>query len=187
MPCPAPVVATRHVLAGAGKEIFEVLVDAGAPRENVVRFARSRGCEVQEHARDEYFSLTIATNEAPLLPSHAATVTVGPRIMLITSDCLGDGSRDLGRLLMKNFIITLLDMAGLPDQIFFLNAAVQLTTEGSEVIPALVELGNRGVEIFSCGLCLDYYHKEKQLKVGTTTNMFTVAESLLVAGSVIRI
>jgi len=48
-------------------------------------------------------------------------------------------------------------------------------------------LAARGVEIFSCGLCLDYFNRTDQLKVGTVTNMFATVESLMQTDSVIRI
>jgi selenium metabolism protein YedF len=108
-------------------------------------------------------------------------------VILVASDRLGDGADELGRLLMKNFIITLLDLERLPDRMLFLNSGVLLTSEGSEVLEALEALGNRGVEVLSCGVCLDFYHKKEKLKAGTVTNMFTIAESLMQAGSVIRL
>jgi selenium metabolism protein YedF len=103
----------------------------------------------------------------------------GARVLIIGSDRLGDGPEELGRLLMRNFIITLLDLKNLPDRIFFLNTGVQLAVEGSEVLEALERLGNRGVEILSCGICLDYFGKKDKLKAGVVTNMFTTAESLM--------
>jgi selenium metabolism protein YedF len=88
---------------------------------------------------------------------------------------------------MRNFIITLLDVAETPDRMLFLNTGVLLTTEGSEVLEALEWLGNRGVEILSCGVCLDFFHRKDKLRAGAVTNMFTIAESLLKAGSVVRV
>jgi selenium metabolism protein YedF len=189
MACPVPVVTTKRALEVAAGEGIVVLVDDGAPRENVTRFALNRGYRVAEEQMDGGFSLTITgaavggkvPAEAPL-PSR-----FGKRVMLITSDRLGDGPEELGRLLMKNFIITLLDLEELPDRMLFLNSGVLLTTEGSELLPALEQLGNRGVEVMSCGVCLDYFHKKELLRAGVVTNMFTTAESLMQAASVIRL
>lgn len=107
--------------------------------------------------------------------------------MLITSDRLGNGADELGRLLMKNFIITLLDLERLPDRMLFVNSGALLTTEGSEVLEALDALGNKGVEILTCGVCLDFYHRKDKLMAGSVTNMLTIAESLMEAGTVIRL
>jgi selenium metabolism protein YedF len=108
-------------------------------------------------------------------------------VLLVSSDRLGDGPEELGRLLMKNFLITLLDVPEPPDRIFFVNAGVLLATAGSEVVEALEKLGNHGVEVFSCGVCLDFFGRREQLAAGAVTNMFTIAESLLAARSVVRL
>ena len=106
---------------------------------------------------------------------------------MITSDRLGDGPEELGRLLMKNFIHTLLETGRLPTRMLFLNSGVFLTCEGSEVLEALGKLHGMGVEIFSCGLCLDFFKIKEKLRVGTTTNMLATAEYLLSADSVIKL
>jgi selenium metabolism protein YedF len=89
--------------------------------------------------------------------------------------------------LLKNFVNTLVEVAETPDRMLFVNTGVFLTTEGSEVLEALEMLGNRGVEIASCGVCLDFFNRRDKLRSGTVTNMFAIAESLLKAGSVIRL
>ncbi len=187
MACPTPVVTTKRALEEAGGEVVQVLVDAGAPRENVTRFARNRGYMVAETELAGGFALTITPPDTLLSAPQPATSGTGQRVMMITSDRIGADANELGRLLMKNFIITLLDLADLPDRMLFLNSGVLLTSEGSDVLEALEQLGNRGVEIMSCGICLDYYHTKDKLAAGSVTNMFTTAESLLQASSVINI
>lgn len=54
-----------------------------------------------------------------------------------------------------------------------------LTVSGSQVLEDLLELENMGVEIFSCGTCLDYFQLKDRLAVGKVTNMFDTVESLL--------
>ncbi|HBA88316.1 MAG TPA: sulfurtransferase-like selenium metabolism protein YedF [Geobacter sp.] len=188
MVCPAPVVSTKRALEKAGHVPLQVLVDDGAPRENVTRFAITRGYSVLESAVDGGFALTISQGESvPEKASLPEVAKTGPKVMLITSDRLGDGPEELGRLLMKNFIITLLDLEEVPDRMIFLNTGVLLATDGSEVLEALDKLGCRGVEVLSCGVCLDFFHKKELLRAGTVTNMFTAAESLLGAASVIKL
>jgi selenium metabolism protein YedF len=185
MACPQPVVAVKRALAERAGEPLNVLLDAGAPRENVTRFAVNRGFTVEETPINGAFSLVITG--APQETAAAVMGNAGKTVMLIASDRLGDGPEELGRLLMKNFLITLLDMAAVPDLMLFVNTGVLLTTEGSEVLEALEKLGNCGVEVFSCGVCLDFFHRKDKLAAGAVTNMFTIAEYLLQARSVIRI
>lgn len=186
MACPLPVVSVKRALEEAAGEPVRVLLDAGPPRENVTRFAVNRGYDVVEEPVDGGYALTIGSGGETLPVETAKEAKSGPTVMLIGSDRMGDGADELGRLLMKNFIITLLDLDTLPDRIFFVNAGVLLTSEGSEVLDALERLGNRGVEVFSCGVCLDFYHCKEKLKAGAVTNMFTIAESLLTAGLVVK-
>jgi len=187
MNCPAPVITTKRALEEAGGETIRIILDPGAPRENVTRFAAGRGFTVQEAPFEDGYALTIGGGEPMPVDRATETAPAGKTVILVTSDRLGEGADELGRLLMKNFIITLLDLERLPDRMLFLNSGVLLTTQGSEVLEALEALGNRGVEILSCGICLDFYHKKDRLKAGAATNMFTTAESLMEAGSVIRL
>ena len=185
MACPVPVVTAKRALEESGGEAIRVLVDPGAPRENVTRFAATRGCLVDEAEVEGGFALTIseAGTVAGVTPEKH---TEGKRVLLVASDRLGEGPEELGRLLMKNFIITFLDLAEVPDRILFVNTGVFLTTEGSELLEALEKLGNKGVEVLSCGLCLDFFKIKEKLAAGAVTNMFTIAESLMSAGSVVR-
>ena len=186
--CPAPVIATKKALEESGTGI-RVLVDDGAPRENVVRFVRNRGYQVNETAEADGWSLQ-ATGSTTAKETHQGAVTAsasGDRVLLVTSNRLGDGSEELGYLLMKNFIFTLLETPQQPDRILFLNSGVLLATEGAETVEALKRLEERGIELLACGVCLDYFKKKDQLAVGQVTNMFSTAEHLLAAASVIRL
>ena len=187
MACPVPVVTVKKALEESGGEGVQVFVDPGAPRENVTRFALNRGYRVAEAEIDGGYALTITGGDASPAVVAERRTEGGKRVLLVTSDRLGDGPEELGRLLMKNFIITLLELPDEPDVIYFLNSGVFLTTEGSELLDVLNRLGDRGVEIFSCGLCLDFFQKKDKLEAGAVTNMLTIAESLIQAGSVIRL
>lgn len=182
--CPAPVINVKKALQEhAG---IRVLLDDGAPRENVVRFARNRGCQVAEERDGSGWALSITAAADSQRPVPEA-VSQGGRVLMITSDRLGDGPEELGRLLMKNFIHTLLETGELPERMLFLNTGVFLTCEDSDVIEALGKLHGMGVEIFSCGLCLDFFQIKDKLRAGATTNMLAIAEHLLSADSVIKL
>jgi selenium metabolism protein YedF len=185
MACPMPVVMVKRALEESPGEALKVLLDDGPPRENVTRFAVNRGFSVDETPLDEGYAILISGDAGETLALKKGKS--GETVMLIASDRLGDGPEELGRLLMKNFINTLVEVPEAPDRMLFVNSGVFLTTEGAEVLEALEKLGNRGVEITSCGVCLDFFNRKDKLRAGTVTNMFTIAESLLKAGSVIRL
>ena len=44
----------------------------------------------------------------------------------------------------------------------------------------------QGVEIRTCGTCLDFYKLKETLAVGSITNMYAIAETLAAAGKVIK-
>ena len=81
---------------------------------------------------------------------------------------------------------TLLDLKPIPSRLIFINSGVRLTTEGSEVLESLKALSEKGVEILSCGTCLDFYHLKEKLKVRVVSNMFDIAQSLMEADRLIR-
>jgi selenium metabolism protein YedF len=182
--CPAPVINVKKALQEHAE--IRVLLDDGAPRENVTRFSLNRGCLVSEERDGSGWVLTISAAAGTVHPAPEA-VSQGSRVVMITSDRLGDGPEELGRLLMRNFVHTLLETAELPARMLFLNSGVFLTCEGSDVLEALGKLHGMGVEIFSCGLCLDFFTIKDKLRVGATTNMLATAEYLLSAGSVIKL
>lgn len=185
MACPAPVITVKKALEEERE--LRVLLDDGAPRENVGRFARNRGCQVSEQRDDAGgWVLAITAGTSPTIAA-APGAPQGNQVIMITSNRLGDGPEELGALLMKNFIHTLLETSELPSRMIFLNTGVFLTTEGSEVLEALDKLIGMGVEVLSCGLCLDFFGRKEKLRAGGTTNMLTTAESLLAATKAIRL
>jgi selenium metabolism protein YedF len=185
MDCPMPVITVKRALQEAAGDIVTVLLDDGPPRENVARFAANRGFKVEETTAENGYALIISGR--PTDTPSTQTQIKGERVLLIGSDRLGEGPEELGRILMKNFIITLLDVSPIPDKLLFVNTGIFLTTEGSEVIEAMEKLGNLGVEILSCGVCLDFFNQREKLRAGSITNMFTIAECMLRADAVVRL
>lgn len=186
MVCPAPVIATKKGLEQEPSGIC-ILVDDGAPRENVKRFASNRGYKVTEKPDTDGWSLLITVAADMVSPPVRARSTGGEQVLFITSDKLGNGPDQLGLLLMKNFLFTLLETDRQPDKVLLLNSGVLLAVQDADTVEALQGLERVGTEIFSCGVCLDYFNKKDQLAVGKVTNMLSTAESLFAADTVIRL
>lgn len=183
MACPAPVISVKKALQTASE--LKVLLDDGAPRENVTRFAKNRGYKVDDEQKENGWCVTITAGTVTSSPADYAGQ--GGQVLLITSDRLGEGPEELGRLLMKNFIHTLLETGSLPQRIFFMNSGVLLPCAGSDVYEALSKLAGMGVEILSCGLCLDFFGLKEKERIGAVTNMLTTAESLLSSARVVKL
>lgn len=186
--CPLPVIKTREALAEVTEGTITVLVDNPESRENVRRFALSQGCEVVVLEREGVFCLEITRPPGEEgKKARVETRRTGGDVVCITTDRFGRGSEELGRMLMSAFLNTLWDYRPRPAKLFFINAGVMLTTEGSEVLEALELLEKEGVEIFSCGTCLGYYGIKDKLKVGKVSNMYEIVDALLTGGRVINI
>ena len=105
--------------------------------------------------------------------------------MVVKSNVLGQGDDVLGSVLMKSFLYTLTQMEGELETLIFLNGGVLLTTAGSEVLEHIKNLAKNGVEVMSCGTCLDFYGLTDKLEVGSIGNMYTIAEEMFHARKLI--
>ena len=68
----------------------------------------------------------------------------------------------------------------------FYNGGATITCEGSDSLEDLKNLESQGVEIVTCGTCLDYYGMKDKLAVGTVTNMYDIVESMNHAGKIVK-
>ncbi len=94
------------------------------------------------------------------------------KIIYLNSNTMGFGSEELGKVLIRNFLLTIAEDQNLKvEAIFLVNAAVKLACEGSHVLDALGEFENKNAKIYSCGTCLDYFDLKEKLKSGTAGNM----------------
>jgi selenium metabolism protein YedF len=109
----------------------------------------------------------------------------GNFLVYINTDRMGMGAEQLGRLLVTSFLETLAASSVMPSRMIFVNSGVFLTTEGSEVLEILERMEKAGVEILSCGTCLDYYRRTDSLRVGKVGNMAGTVEALMSAGKVV--
>ena len=107
-------------------------------------------------------------------------------VIVISSRTMGSGDDALGAILMKGFLYAITQQETLPETILFYNGGAFLTTEGSASIEDLRSLEAQGVEILTCGTCLNHYGLADQLLVGDVTNMYVIAEKMTKAGKVIR-
>ena len=87
---------------------------------------------------------------------------------------------------MKMFIYTLSQMDELPKTILFYNGGVRLTCEGSPALEDLKLMADAGVEIISCGTCLNFYGLTDKLAVGSASNMYVIVQKQLEASLILR-
>mgnify|MGYP003248336708 CR=1 FL=1 len=93
---------------------------------------------------------------------------------------------ELGKVLIKGFIFAVTQLDKLPKTMLFYNGGATLTTEGSDSLEDLKSLEAQGVEIMTCGTCLDYYGLKDKLAVGSVTNMYSIVETQAKATKIIK-
>ena len=186
--CPGPVIRTKETLEAGETGEFIVVVDHEAARDNVSRFAQSRGCTVSVAPSGSCYHLTISppagqTRETCFLPEAAPAPQ--STAVVFASDRMGDGDPELGAILMRAFCQTIVQVEA-PQKLLFYNRGVLLTLNDFPVLSELKGLEEMGVGLLVCGTCLDYFKVRDRLAVGQVSNMYSILESQMQAGRIIK-
>lgn len=164
--------------------VITTIVDNEIAKDNLSKLAKSMGLEykVEEDVEGNY-EVTISKGKASeLISTQKVTEKVQQAndgaVIVIPSDLMGSGDPELGRILMNSFIYTVSETKPYPKAILFYNSGVKLTIKSSAVLEDLLLLEKVGVEIISCGTCLDFYELKDELGVGEISNMYTIYEKM---------
>ena len=183
--CPQPVLLTKKALEE--ENTVTVLVDNEPAVENIKRLGTNMGYTLQTEKQEDGTFLIHLSREAgesvaaPLDVSCAA----GPLVIVISSDRMGRGDDELGYVLIRSFIHTMLSLEPLPQTLIFYNTGVKLTVKDSEVIDDLRELEKAGVTILICGTCANYFGISNNLGVGAISNMYDITSTMAGAGRLV--
>jgi selenium metabolism protein YedF len=201
-PCPIPVVKAKELLAGQDVEGVVVVVDNFVAVQNLEKMAKGTGCGFSYAGEGALFRVTIVKGadsgrfsggqpgEAQDNPSETPEIAGGAKkgpVVLITADSMGRGAEELGRMLIKGFVFSLTQLNPLPEAVIFLNGGARLTTKGANTVPDLKTLEEKGVGIYTCGTCANYYKLTEALAVGSIVDMMNIVTRLGKASSVITI
>ena len=192
--CPIPVVKTKNAIkemGGAGT--VEVLVDNEIAVQNLTKMADQKGYQITSKKLEEHkYQALITVGEgaeevAEDEPTYCAPDARAKKtVVVIDTNLMGRGNDELGKVLMKGFIYALTQQDVLPSKIVFYNGGATLTCEGSDSLEDLQSLEAQGVEIVTCGTCLNYYEMSDKLKVGTVTNMYDICETMVTADLIVK-
>ena len=211
--CPIPVVKTKKAIEKLEKpDTVETLVDNEIAVENLKKMASQMGFAVSDSKINSGYSVKITVDDIDKINDNKMSVTnakatseakansiktgaddmvscniknSGEKIVVIKSEFMGDGDNELGKVLIKGFIYALSQQDNPPETMLFYNGGAKLTCDGSECLEDLKELKNRGVKIFTCGTCLNYYELSDKLAVGEVTNMYDIAEKMAAASLIV--
>lgn len=194
--CPIPVIKTKKALdALTGADTVEVLVDNEIAVQNLTKMAGNRGCDVKSEklGEKEYRVVIEIKGEAESVAEAVEEETVcvpdarkKNMVVVISSDCMGSGDDTLGRALMKGFIYALTQQDELPAAILFYNGGAKLTCEDAPTLEDLKSMEAQGVEILTCGTCLNHYGLAEKLQVGSVTNMYMIVEKMTQASLIVK-
>ena len=106
-------------------------------------------------------------------------------VVYINSNRMGEGEDELGKVLMRAFLKNVLEVEPKPEKIMFVNSGVFLNTIEEEYFGIIEDLEKSGIEILSCGTCLDYYNLKDKLKYGSVTNMNATVSAFMNTDKVI--
>ena len=207
--CPIPVIKTKNAIKQMnGEGVVEVMVDNEIAVQNLTKMAKQKqyACLSEKLSGEEYRVVITVTKGAQedggqtdalaavtfLAPSETpdadACIPDGrkkKKIVVIRSGKMGEGNDELGAVLMKGFIYALTELEELPETILLYNGGAPLSCEDSDSLEDLKTLEAQGVEIMTCGTCLNYYGLTDKLAVGTVTNMYAIAEKMSEADTII--
>ena len=191
--CPIPVVEAKKALSAMTEAgTLEVLVDNEIAVQNLLRLASGSGLQAKsEKIAHGQFTVTMEVSGKPAgAPQEMPVVCIpdqrGNTVVAIGSAGMGIGSDELGKTLMKGFLYALSQQEQLPGTILFYNGGAAIPTEGSASLEDLKNMEAQGVQILTCGTCLDYYGLKEKLAVGGVTNMYSIVETLSNAAKVIK-
>lgn len=194
--CPMPVILTKRALKEHAGEAILVSVDNEIATQNLAKMAEQ--LKLSSHIdkiNDQLYEVTLTASagesvaangagiESKATPSEAkgtaaqvAEHTENGYVVVLNSDSIGRGSEELGRTLMKSFVFALSEQESLPEKILCYNAGALLTATGSPVLDDLKAMAAEGVEILTCGICVEFYGLKEKFAVGEITNMYRIVE-----------
>ena len=190
--CPIPVVkATRALREMTEPGVLEVHVDNEIAVQNLSRMASGHHLKAESRQEAEkHFVVTVTVDHLPETVEDAPVACTpaagGSLVVAVDTDSMGRGNDELGKVLIKGFLYAVSQLPQLPQTILFYNGGAKLTTEGSDSLEDLRNMEAQGVEILTCGTCLNYYGLTDKLAVGGVSNMYTIVEKLAGAGKVIK-
>ncbi len=191
--CPEPLIITKRAIKGADKdELFEVILDNDIATCNLEALLQEMGITFRREDNGNTSTLLFGLNG--VLPNstessneelcNIPTPKTGGYVTVIVSEGMGS-TDELGTILMRGFINSLIEQDVLPQTIILYNSGVKVAIKGSDTANSLNELSDAGVDIILCGVCVDYFELREQIAVGRISNMLEITSTTRKASHII--
>ncbi len=187
--CPLPVIETKKALKEMSTGQLEVVVDNFIALQNLEKMAKQMGLTHSlETVHDSRHIIRITMGDTSNEGTSEPQVQTGSlkKVVVLASDKMGTGDEELGRVLMKGFVYALTELEDLPAKVLLYNSGVKLAVHGADTVSDLQKLARGGVDILSCGTCLNFFDLTGELAVGSVTNMYEIVQSQMEAGTIIQ-
>ncbi|MGL5633724.1 MAG: sulfurtransferase-like selenium metabolism protein YedF [Sarcina sp.] len=183
--CPMPVIKTKKYFETIEEGLAKIIVDNEVAKNNLEKLAQNNNMKFNSEEVNGKFILTI---EKTMINSENSMKDTQKQFsILISSEFLGHGDDDLGKTLMKSYLYALSEASEIPRKIMFINSGVKLVANESAVLESLNKLNLRGVELCSCGICLDFYGLKEAVGIGEITNMYAIVEEMNSISNLIKL
>ncbi len=190
--CPQPLILTKRALKQAEENAeITILCDNDVAFQNLQDYLRElhypflptwqngQGSIVLKKSHNESISEVAAEDFCRVLPP------TGTHVVVLRSEVMGQGDDTLGAMLLRSFVNSLIETDVLPSAILLYNTGVKLALRDTDTAISLTNLAEKGVAIYLCGACVDFFDIKKDLGVGTITNMFKITDMVSRASHVI--
>lgn len=193
--CPIPVIRAKKALEALGEAggVVSVLVDSDISRQNLQKMATGLGYESEyEQKENGTIEVTIAVGEGcaaseSCIVDNDESYQDSGLVVAISRNTMGEGSQELGQILLKGFIFSLKELTPPPKTILFFNSGAYLTSDDSNSLQDLKDMEAAGTTILTCGTCTNYYNITEKLGAGEITNMYGITEAMAGAKRLINI
>jgi selenium metabolism protein YedF len=195
--CPEPLILTKRALkeVTAGEKIT-VITDNSTSLANLKRFLTDNGSVFSVTSDKGVYTLIVERGEGMLSSTTAAEyceVSVksdkgetNSYSIIFSSEKMGEGNDDLGLILIRSFITTLIESDSLPESILFYNAGVKLATDDSFVIEELKKIESMGVKLLLCGTCVNFFNLKQSINIGIISNMYEMSDAMISSAKIIK-
>ena len=199
--CPEPVIRTKKLFDNPSTAFVEALVDDDVCVNNLQRLAQSLKTTFKVEDRSGHFAVTLSRSDNKAETSMAPTDHAHPQVagaavashrnevgivVLLAKDQLGNGDEEFSRTLINLFLQTLFDSGHRPRALLLMNTGVKLMAKNSQALKVLNDFKTAGVEVWACGLCVDFYGVKSDVPKEQITSMFAIVEYLMAADKIIQ-
>ncbi len=180
--CPLPLISTKKALVEHPNEVLVITIDNEISCSNLESYLTDNGVEFSVVKNGPLSTITTGSKSTitPLKEPepYCSTSSDQGYIVVLDGTEMGQGSSELGTILLKGFLTALSENDSLPVELICYNGGVKLASSDSAFCEYLKKLNGKGVKVTLCGTCVDFYGIKETLAVGEISNMYYILNRL---------